>query len=54
MIAFLVLVGLLIIDIIIIIAVKYKEEIWYIIYERMGWLENEKPNTKTVYKNKNK
>ncbi len=53
MIALLILIALLIIDILILIAVKYKEEIWYIIYQRMGWLE-EKPkrNRNTVYKNK--
>ena len=54
MIAFLVLISLIIIDLIILIGVKYKDEIWYIIYERMGWLENEKSNTNTVYKNKKK
>lgn len=53
MVAFLVLIGLLLVDILIIIAVKYKEEIWYIIYQRMGWLEDNKKNTtKRVYKNK--
>ena len=42
MIAFLVLIGLLLVDILIIIAVKYKEEIWYIIYQRMGLLDDNK------------
>ena len=32
----------LIINIIIFILVKYKEEIWYMIYQRMGWLEDDK------------
>lgn len=27
---------------IIFILVKYKEEIWYMIYQRMGWLEDDK------------
>ena len=31
----------LIVNIIIFILVKYKEEIWYIIYQRMGWLEED-------------
>jgi hypothetical protein len=42
MVAFLILIGLVLVDILIIIAVKYKEEIWYIIYQRMGWLEDNK------------
>ena len=32
----------LIVNIIIFILVKHKEEIWYIIYQRMGWLEDNK------------
>ena len=32
----------LIINIIIFILVKHKGEIWYIIYQRMGWLEDDK------------
>ena len=32
----------LIVNIIIFILLKYKEEIWYIIYQRMGWLEDDK------------
>ena len=31
----------LIVNIIIFILVKYKEEIWYLIYQRMGWLEDD-------------
>ena len=32
----------LIINIIIFILMKHKGEIWYIIYQRMGWLEDDK------------
>lgn len=31
----------LIVDIIIFILVKYKEEIWYEIYKKMSWIEND-------------
>ena len=31
----------LMVNIIIFIIVKYKEEIWYMIYQRMGWLEDD-------------
>lgn len=41
MVTFLVLIGLLLIDVLIMIGVKYKEEIWYIIYQQMGWLEDD-------------